>query len=144
MRVRHAQIPAGRGRLAWASLYAIVTAAMTVPRVKRSWEHRRQRMGDRQIHTLDRIFRALSSEPRRKILRLAARERCAVTQLAAHLKISQPAVSKHIRVLVDAGLLSKAQRDDTAGAVSTPAPLNRHGRSSRSSGPSIQVPDDSG
>jgi DNA-binding transcriptional ArsR family regulator len=64
-------------------------------------------MGDRQIHSLDRVFRALASEPRRKIMRLAARERCAVTQFAAQLKISQPAVSKHIRVLVDAGLLSK-------------------------------------
>src|SRR5713226_4146811 len=64
-------------------------------------------MGDRQIHALDRIFRALASEPRRKILHLAARERCAVTQFATQLKMSQPAVSKHIRVLVDAGLLSK-------------------------------------
>src|SRR5260221_3458572 len=78
-----------------------------VPGVNSSRDYRSQRMGDRQIHTLDRIFRALASEPRRKIGRLDARERCAVTQFAAQLKISQPAVSKHIRVLVDAGLLSK-------------------------------------
>lgn len=67
-------------------------------------------MGDRQTHTLDRIFRALASEARRKILRLAARESCAVTQFAAQPKISQPAVSKHIRVLVDAVLLSKTPK----------------------------------
>src|SRR5258708_23565067 len=64
-------------------------------------------MGDKQTDTLDRLFRALASEPRRKILRLAAGERSAVTQLASRLKMSQPTVSKHIRVLVDAGLLSK-------------------------------------
>ena len=58
---------------------------------------------------LDRVFRALASAPRRQILRLAARERCAVTQFAAQLKMSEPAVSKHVRVLVDAALLSKSR-----------------------------------
>ena len=43
---------------------------------------------------LHRVFRALASAPRREILRLAARERCAVTQFAAQLKMSEPAVSK--------------------------------------------------
>ena len=36
---------------------------------------------------LDRLFRALASRARRNILRLAAREKCAVTQLAVLLKI---------------------------------------------------------
>jgi len=61
-------------------------------------------MGDKQTDTLDRLFRALASEPRRKILRLAAGERSAVTQFVSRLKMSQPAVSKHVSVLVDAGL----------------------------------------
>ena len=58
---------------------------------------------------LDRLFRALASGARRKILRLAAPEKCAVTQLAALLKMSEPAVSKHVRVLVNAELLSKTR-----------------------------------
>lgn len=58
---------------------------------------------------LDRLFRALASQPRRHILRLAAQEMCAVTELAALLKMSEPTVSKHVRVLVDAGLLSKTR-----------------------------------
>lgn len=58
---------------------------------------------------LDRLFRALASGARRDILTLAARERCAVTQLAAVLKMRQPAVSKHVRVLVEAALLSKTR-----------------------------------
>jgi len=59
--------------------------------------------------TLDRLFRALASAPRREILRLAGRQRCAVTQFATQLNVSQSAVSKHVRVLVDAALLSKTR-----------------------------------
>ena len=55
---------------------------------------------------LDRVFHALASAPRREILRRAARERCTVTTLAAHFDMSLAAVSKHVRVLDDAGLLS--------------------------------------
>lgn len=64
-------------------------------------------MGKGGANVLDRVFRALASARRREILRLAARGRCAVTQFAAQLKMNQPAVSKHVRVLVDAALLSK-------------------------------------
>lgn len=66
-------------------------------------------MANGSANVLDRVFRALASAPRREILRLAARERCAVTQFAAQLKMSEPAVSKHVRVLVDAALLSKTR-----------------------------------
>ena len=59
---------------------------------------------------LDRVFRALASAPRREILRLAAREKCTVTQFVTQLKMNEPAVSKHVRVLVDAALLSKTRK----------------------------------
>jgi DNA-binding transcriptional ArsR family regulator len=63
----------------------------------------------KRAEALNRLFRALASAPRREILRLAARKRCAVTQFAAQLEMSQPAVSKHVRILVDAELLSKTR-----------------------------------
>ena len=67
-------------------------------------------MASGRAKALDRLFRALASAPRREILRLAAaRQRCAVTQFATQLNMSQPAVSKHVRVLVDAALLSKTR-----------------------------------
>jgi DNA-binding transcriptional ArsR family regulator len=66
-------------------------------------------MASGRAKALDRLFRALASAPRREILRLAARQKCAVTQFARHLNMSQPAVSKHVRVLVDAALLSKTE-----------------------------------
>jgi DNA-binding transcriptional ArsR family regulator len=58
---------------------------------------------------LDRLFRALASAPRREILRLAARQKCAVTQFATQLNMSQPVESKHVRVLVDAALITKTR-----------------------------------
>ena len=66
-------------------------------------------MASCRAKALDRLFRALASAPRREILRLAARQKRAVPQFAAQLNMSQPAVSKHVRVLVDAALLSKTR-----------------------------------
>jgi DNA-binding transcriptional ArsR family regulator len=66
-------------------------------------------MVESQAWALDRVFRALASEPRREILRRAARRRYTVTQLAEHFDMSLAAVSKHVGVLEDARLLVKAR-----------------------------------
>ncbi len=59
---------------------------------------------------LDRTFAALADPTRRRILQhLAAGEQC-VTHLAAPHAMSLPAISKHLRVLERAGLVSR-QRD---------------------------------
>jgi DNA-binding transcriptional ArsR family regulator len=56
---------------------------------------------------LDRTFSALADPTRRRILeRLAGGDRC-VTDLARPHKMSLPAVSKHLRVLERAGLVSR-------------------------------------
>jgi DNA-binding transcriptional ArsR family regulator len=61
--------------------------------------------------TLDSTFAALSDATRRGILaRLAQRGETSVSDLAAPYRMSLPAVSKHLRVLQDAGLLSR-QKD---------------------------------
>lgn len=56
--------------------------------------------------SVDRVFRALASAPRRDILRRAAHQRRSVSELAAGFDMSLAAVSKHVQVLADAGLLS--------------------------------------
>ena len=57
---------------------------------------------------LDAVFAALADPTRRAILtRLAAGE-ASVTELAAPFEISQPAVSKHLKVLERAGLVERA------------------------------------
>ena len=59
---------------------------------------------------LDRTFAALADPTRRRILEhLASGDRC-VTDLARPHRMSLPAVSKHLRVLENAGLVRR-QRD---------------------------------
>ena len=50
-------------------------------------------------------FPAIADPVRRDLLRALAREPARVVDLAAAHPISRPAVSKHLRVLVDAGLV---------------------------------------
>jgi DNA-binding transcriptional ArsR family regulator len=58
---------------------------------------------------LDASFAALADPTRRAILaRLAAGE-ATVTELAAPFAMSQPAISKHLRVLERAGLVSRGR-----------------------------------
>jgi len=58
---------------------------------------------------LDRTFAALADPTRRAILaRLAAGE-ASVTELAAPFDMSQPAVSKHLKVLERAGLIARSR-----------------------------------
>lgn len=57
---------------------------------------------------LDAVFSALADPTRRKILsRLAAGE-ASVNEIAAPFSMSQPAISKHLKVLEKAGLIERA------------------------------------
>jgi DNA-binding transcriptional ArsR family regulator len=49
---------------------------------------------------------ALGDRTRRAIFRRVARRPCAVGELARELPISRPAVSQHLKVLKDAGLVT--------------------------------------
>ncbi len=61
---------------------------------------------------MDAALRAIAEPHRREILRLVADEELAAGEIAAHFDMSRPAVSQHLRVLVEAGLLDK-RRDAT-------------------------------
>jgi DNA-binding transcriptional ArsR family regulator len=56
---------------------------------------------------LDRVFSALADQTRRGLLSRLAEKPATVTELAAPWKMSLPAVSKHIRVLERAGLVTR-------------------------------------
>jgi len=58
---------------------------------------------------LDATFAALADPTRRAILARLAEGEATVTELAAPFAISQPAISKHLKVLENAGLISMAQ-----------------------------------
>lgn len=55
--------------------------------------------------SLDTTFAALADPTRRAILAQLAAGEATVGELAKPFAISQPAVSRHVRVLVDAGLV---------------------------------------
>jgi len=68
-------------------------------------QRRRESRGDR----LDLIFRALGDQTRRAMLaRLARNASATVTELAEPFGMSLPAVSRHIKVLERARLVSRA------------------------------------
>ena len=58
---------------------------------------------------LDATFAALADPTRRAILTRLASGEATVTELAAPFAMSQPAVSKHLKVLERAGLVSRGR-----------------------------------
>lgn len=75
--------------------------------------------------TLDRTFAALADPTRRQILaHLARGDRC-VTDLARPHAMSLPAVSKHLRVLEDAGLLRRRRYGRVHEMQLNAAPLKK-------------------
>jgi DNA-binding transcriptional ArsR family regulator len=60
-----------------------------------------------EIDALSAVFSALSDPTRRAMLARLSRGEASVNELAAPFKMSLPAVSKHIKVLEKAGLLTK-------------------------------------
>jgi DNA-binding transcriptional ArsR family regulator len=58
---------------------------------------------------LSSTFAALADPTRRAILARLATGECSVTELAAPFDMSMPAVSKHLRVLEHAGLISRGR-----------------------------------
>ena len=59
------------------------------------------------IQQLDAAFSALADPTRRAILARLALGEAGVMELAAPFKITQPAISRHLRVLEEAGLISR-------------------------------------
>lgn len=54
---------------------------------------------------MDTIFEALASTPRRKILAYLAEAELTAGEIAARFSMSKPAISKHLAVLENAGLV---------------------------------------
>ena len=59
---------------------------------------------------LDETFAALSNSTRRAILARLADGEASVNDLAAPFKLTLPAISKHIKVLEHAGLITRGRR----------------------------------
>ncbi|NLY94628.1 MAG: winged helix-turn-helix transcriptional regulator [Myxococcales bacterium] len=55
------------------------------------------------------VFAAISHPARRRMLDVLAEGDAPVKAIAAHFAMSRPAVSQHLRVLLDAGLVTEAR-----------------------------------
>jgi len=60
-------------------------------------------------HRLDAVFAALADPTRRAIIARLASGEASVTELAEPFTMSQPAISKHLKVLERAGLISRSR-----------------------------------
>ena len=82
-----------------------------------------QLTGYRQADRLDATFAALADPTRRAILARLARGDASVGELAEPFAMSQPAISKHLKVLERAGLVTSGQDAQRRPRRLTAAPL---------------------
>ncbi len=59
---------------------------------------------------MERVFEALASTPRRKILAFLNQGELTAGEIGARFDFSKPALSGHLRILEDAGLISREKR----------------------------------
>ncbi|WP_458097501.1 ArsR/SmtB family transcription factor [Roseomonas sp. WA12] len=72
---------------------------------------------------LDRIFSALADPTRRAILARLAQGEATVNELVAPFALSQPTISKHLKVLEGAGLVARGRSAQFRPVRLDPAPL---------------------
>jgi DNA-binding transcriptional ArsR family regulator len=72
---------------------------------------------------LDTTFAALADPTRRAILARLAQGEATVTELAHPFAMSQPAISRHLKVLEQAGLISRGRDAQRRPRRLEPAPL---------------------
>jgi DNA-binding transcriptional ArsR family regulator len=58
------------------------------------------------VNAHDRVFAALASQPRRQVIAFLAQTALSTSDLAQRFGMSPPAVSRHLSVLLEAGLVS--------------------------------------
>ncbi len=59
---------------------------------------------------MDKVFDALASTPRRKILAYLSGAELTAGEIASRFEMSKPAISKHLSVLENAGLIESEKR----------------------------------
>ena len=59
---------------------------------------------------LDRVFEALASRPRRQILAYLSHAELSTSELASRFDMTAPAISRHLSILENAGLVSSERK----------------------------------
>ena len=82
-------------------------------------------MTEAEAEFLDRAFAALADRTRRAILARLATGEAGVTELAEPFQMSLPAVSKHLKVLEKAGLITRSPHAQWRYCRLQPEPLKQ-------------------
>ncbi|MEJ2193679.1 MAG: metalloregulator ArsR/SmtB family transcription factor [Ignavibacteriaceae bacterium] len=61
-------------------------------------------------YRIDDVFSALADQNRREILLMLTDKKMTVNSIAENFKISRPAISKHLKVLLNTNLVSSRQK----------------------------------
>ena len=72
---------------------------------------------------MDKVFEALASTPRRKILAYLAEASLTAGEIAARFEMTKPAISKHLSILENAGLIRGEKRGQFVHYALTPGNL---------------------
>lgn len=73
---------------------------------------------------VDEAATAIASAPRRAIIERLAEGEASMSDLAGHLAVTLPAVDKHLRVLMAAGVVTKAKAGRTTSVRLVPGSLD--------------------
>ena len=80
-------------------------------------------MSVRDEAALDQVLEAIANPHRREIVRVLGLQPCAISELARMRSLSLPAIHKHLRVLEDAGLISRRKLGRTTYLTLNREPL---------------------
>src|SRR2546423_8587412 len=62
------------------------------------------------MKAVEAAIRAIAERPRREIVRLVRDRELTAGQIASHFEVSRPAVSQHLRILKDSGLVTERRQ----------------------------------
>jgi len=70
------------------------------------------------------VFQAISDPIRREIILLLSENKLTLNGVSENFKISRPAISKHVRILEECGLVTINQQGRERYCIVNPEPLN--------------------
>lgn len=71
------------------------------------------------------VFQAISDPVRREIVMLLSVNKLTLNRVAENFKISRPAISKHVKILEECGLITIKKQGRERYCIINPEPLNQ-------------------
>jgi DNA-binding transcriptional ArsR family regulator len=91
----------------------------------RRWQYSRVAINKRKTDELGDLFHALGDQTRRAILIRLVSGEATVSELAEPFQLTQPTISKHLKVLEEAGLIEGGRHEQKRPRHLVPSALKR-------------------